>query len=415
MSTLAGRRVVLGVTGGIASYKACVVARCLTEEGAAVDVVMTASAAEFVGPVTFEALTGRPVVTSLWDRGRSLDHVKLGRETDLIIVAPATAQILARMAQGLADDFLSTLLLARKAPVLLCPAMNDQMWMRPETQANVGKLRQRGAGNRQPQVTILGPATGPLAHGEGEGPGRMVEPDEIVAHATRLLRGTGPLAGLNVVVTAGPTREALDPVRVITNRSSGRMGYALARSAWLCGADVTLISGPTTLAPPIGSTLVRIETTEQLQHAVSQALPAADVLFMAAAPADYMPGKQGATKLVREAGPVKLLLEPTADVLASTAYWRKAGALMVGFALESGDPVTRAKEKLLKKQLDMIIANDATEAGAGPDVTTNKVSIVMRDGVETLPLMSKDAAADAIISRVIDELTRRAAVPRTGH
>lgn len=407
MSTLAGRRVVLGVSGGIASYKACALARRLTEDGAAVDVVMTASAAEFVGPVTFEALTARPVVTSLWDRGRALDHVKLGRESDLIIVAPATAQIIARMAQGLADDFLSTLLLARTSPVLLCPAMNDAMWAHEATQRSVASLRGRGAGGTGAGVTILGPDTGPLAHGEGVGPGRMVEPEVILEWAHRLLRSKAPWTGRRVVVTAGPTREAIDPVRVLSNRSSGRMGYALARASWLSGADVTLITGPTTLPAPVGCTVVKIETTEELQSAVSQVLPSADVLFMAAAPADYKPATTGATKMAREAGPVKLTLEPTADVLSSTAYWRKGGAVIVGFALETGDPVPRAREKLLKKQCDMIIANDATEPGAGPDVATNRVTIVTKGGVESLPMMSKADVAERIVERVANELGKR--------
>lgn len=234
----------------------------------------------------------------------------------------------------------------------------------------------------------------------------MVEPEVIAEHASRLLRG-GPLAGRTVVVTAGPTREPVDPVRVLTNRSSGRMGYALARSAWLSGAEVVLISGPTTLTPPLGCTVRRIETTEELHAAVSEVLPSADVLFMAAAPADYKPATAGAQKLVREAGPVKLTLEPTTDVLGSTAYWRKGGAIMVGFALETGDPVPRAREKLLKKQLHMIIANDATEPGAGPDTLTNRVTIVTPGKTEPLPLMSKTEVAEHIVALVAAELQRR--------
>ncbi len=394
MSRIAGRRVVLGVSGGIASYKACLVARRLTEDGALLDVVMTASATEFVRPLTFEALTGRAVVTSLWEPGRALDHVRLGREPELIVAAPATAQLIARMAQGLADDFLTAMLLARKAPVLLCPAMNDAMYRHPETQANLARLR--GAGG----VQVLGPATGPLAHGEGEGPGRMVEPEEICAWTERLLRGAAPYAGRRVVVTAGPTREAIDPVRVVSNRSSGRMGIELARAAWLRGADVTLVCGPSGLTPPPGCALVRVETTQQLHDAVAELLPAADVLIMAAAPADYRPAAPSATKAVREAGPLTLTLEPTADVLTSTAYWRKRGAIMVGFALETGDPVPRAKEKLERKQLDMIVANDATEQGSGPDTATNRVTVVTRGGVEALPQLPKDQAAEAILERI---------------
>lgn len=398
MTRLAGRHVVLGVSGGIASYKACQVARRLTEDGAAVDVVMTASAAEFVRPLTFEALTGRPVVTSLWERERALDHVRMGRgDTDLIIVAPATAQIIARMAQGMADDFLTALLLARKAPVLLCPAMNDAMYGHAATQKNLDTLSRAAALPRS--VTILGPATGPLAHGEGEGPGRMVEPEEICGWAERMLRSAAPFAGKHFVVTAGPTREAIDPVRVVTNRSSGRMGYAVAEAAWRRGADVTLIAGPGTLPPPAGVKMVRIESTEDLQNAVTQALSVADVLVMAAAPADYRPSETAAQKVKRDR-PLTLTLEPTQDVLASTAYWRRSSAVVIGFALETHDLVANAREKLVKKNLDLIVANSAAEAGSGPEAETNKVTLVTATAAEELPLMSKNAAAEAILDRV---------------
>jgi phosphopantothenoylcysteine decarboxylase/phosphopantothenate--cysteine ligase len=418
VTPLAGRHVVLGVSGGIACYKACVVARRLTELGAAVDVVMTASAAEFIRPVTFEALTARPVVTSLWDRGRALDHIKLGRTSDLIIVAPATASLIARMAQGLADDFLTALLLGRRSPVLLCPAMNDQMYAHPETQQNLEKLAARSAAPdareerranafavrriaaRPSDTVILGPATGPLAHGEGEGPGRMVEPDEIVAWAERLLRSAAPWTGRRVVVTAGPTREALDPVRIITNRSSGRMGFALARAAWLRGADVTLIAGPTALTPPTGPTVVRVDTTRDLLAAVAAALPEADALVMAAAPADYRPESSDAVKAKRQAGARTVQLEPTVDVLGETLGQRKKGAVIVGFALETGDVVAKAKDKLAAKQLDLIVANDATEDGAGPEAPTNRVSLVTAQQTERLDLMSKDDVAEQVLDRV---------------
>jgi phosphopantothenoylcysteine decarboxylase/phosphopantothenate--cysteine ligase len=409
---VAGRHVLLGVSGGIACYKACTVARRLTEDGAQVDVVMTASAGEFIRPISFEALTGRPVVTSLWESGRALDHVRLGRECDLIIVAPATAHLIARMAQGLADDFLTALLLARKAPVLLCPAMNDQMFRHSATQQN---LRTLAGGRRQAAVagrkeaagvgqtshlTILGPVTGPLARGEGEGPGRMVEPEEICAWAERLLRSAAPFAGRHVVVTAGPTREPMDPVRVITNRSSGRMGFALARAAWARGAEVTLISGPTALAVPPGVAHERIESTEDLKDAVSRALPSADALVMAAAPSDYHPGKPAAHKTKREAGPLTLKLEPTPDVLASTVRSRKHGAVIVGFALETRDVVAAAQHKLKSKKLDLVVANSATEKGSGPESPTNRITIVSKDGMEVLPQMRKEDAAEAILDRV---------------
>ena len=422
MTRIAVRHVVLGVSGGIAGYKACTIARRLTEAGVLVDVVMSSSATEFIRPLTFEALTGRPVVTSLWDHGRALDHVRMGRaETDLIIVAPATAQLIARMAQGMADDFLTALLLARKAPVLLCPAMNDVMYSRAETQENLKKLgnRQAAIGNRgsaadsrfpipDSRITILGPATGPLAHGEGEGPGRMVEPEEIVAHVERLLRSAAPFAGKHIVVTAGPTREAMDPVRVMTNRSSGRMGFELARAAWLRDATVTLISGPTQFEPPIGVKVVRIESTQELQDAVSQSLSSADALIMAAAPADYKPSTTADRKVKRDAGPVTLTLEPTGDVLASTAYWRRSSAVMVGFALETHDMLVSAREKLDKKQLDLIVANSATEPGSGPESATNKVTLVTATAAEELPLMPKAEVAEAILDRIETLMAARA-------
>jgi len=397
MTAVAGRRVLLGVSGGIASYKTCTVARRLTEAGVQVDVVMTAAATEFVRPLTFEALTARPVMTSLWDPGKALEHIRLGRETDLIVVAPATAQLIARMAAGMADDFLTAILLARKSPLLLCPAMNDRMYRHPETQANLTRIQQQVGGRG---ITVLGPATGPLAHGEGEGPGRMVEPEEIVAWTERLLRSAGPFAGRRVVVTAGPTREAIDPVRVISNRSSGRMGYELARAAWLRGADVTLISGPSGLPVPFGVDVMRVETTAELQEAVSQVLPVADALIMAAAPADYRPAEPSAEKRKRQEGPLSIRFEPTQDVLTSTAYWRVRDAVMVGFALESNDVEAHAREKLIAKSLDLIVANSAIERGSGPDAATNRVTLVSKDGAEALPLMPKAEAAEAILDRV---------------
>jgi phosphopantothenoylcysteine decarboxylase/phosphopantothenate--cysteine ligase len=400
VSRLTGRHVVLGVSGGIACYKACVVARRLTEAGAEVEAVLTAAAAEFVGPVTFEALTGRSVITSLWQAGRALDHVRLGREAELVVVAPATAHLLARVAQGMADDFLTALLLARRAPLLLCPAMNDQMYAHPETQSNLALLRSRG-------VHVLGPVSGPLARGEGEGPGRMVEPEEILAHAERLLRAGAPWQGRRALVTAGPTRERLDPVRVLTNRSSGRMGYALAREAWLRGAEVTLISGPTSLEPPPGVEVVRVESTAEMATAVSEALPLSDVVLMAAAPADFRSATPLEQKARRAEGALKLDLEPTHDILAESISRRRKTAVVVGFALETGDAVASAQAKLKAKQLDLVIANDATEPGAGPEVPTNRVTVVGKGGVETLPLMRKEEVAEAILDRVQELLSRR--------
>jgi phosphopantothenoylcysteine decarboxylase/phosphopantothenate--cysteine ligase len=273
---LAGRHVVLGVSGGIACYKSCTLARRLAEEQAAVDVVLTAAAAEFVRPVTFEALTGRAVLTSLWEPDRALAHLALAREPDLVIIAPATAHLLARAAAGFADDLLSALLLARTGPVLVAPAMNDAMYAHPATQANLKILADRG-------WQFVGPETGALAEGPSERPGRMSEPETIFALAERLLLGRAPWRGKTVLVTAGPTREHLDPVRVVTNPSSGRMGYALAARAYARGADVILVSGPTELPLPLGVTAHRVETTDELRQAVAALVPRAAVLFMAAA------------------------------------------------------------------------------------------------------------------------------------
>ncbi len=388
------RRVVLGVSGGIASYKACLLARRLTEAGAAVDVVLTRSATEFIGPATFEALTGRPVLTSLWEPGRTLAHVRLPQHADLIIVAPATANLIARMAQGVADDILTTLLLARTAPVLVAPAMNDEMYARAETRDNLERVRSSG-------VAIVGPEVGALAEGPSERPGRMSEPETILAHAARLLRGDGRLAGRRIVVTAGPTREPIDPVRVVTNRSSGKMGYRVAEVAWERGAEVVLISGPVALAPPVGVLLRRVESTSELEAEVRRELPGADVLVMAAAPADFRPTDPSANKRSRVDGALAIPMEPTADILSGTREARKRGSIMVGFALETGDAVAKGLAKLERKDLDFIVVNDALEPGAGFDHDTNRVAIVGRDGTpQILPLQSKREVAEAILDAV---------------
>ena len=389
-----GRHVVLGVSGGIASYKSCYLVRRLTEAGARVDAVLTAGAAEFVRPATFEALTGRPVLTSLWEPGRALDHIRLAREADLVIVAPATAHLLARMAQGLADDPLTALLLARSGPVLIAPAMNDAMFAAPATARNLSLLRERG-------VVIVGPATGALAEGPSDLPGRMSEPDTIMHHAMRLLRAAGPLAGKQVIVTAGPTRESLDPVRIVTNRSSGKMGFRLAQAAWYRGASVHLISGPSAEPIPEGVTLERIETTQEMERAVANALPQADVLIMAAAPADYRPAHPGSAKRPRQDGAMSVEFEPTGDILVATRARRKPGALVVGFALETGDAIAKGRAKLERKALDLIVVNDALEPGAGFEVDTNRVTILGQGGAHwDLPLASKASVAESILDRV---------------
>jgi phosphopantothenoylcysteine decarboxylase / phosphopantothenate---cysteine ligase len=392
-----GRHVVLGVSGGIASYKSCLLARQLTEAGARVDVVLTEGAAAFVRPVVFEALTGRPVLTSLWERDQALSHIRLGKDADLILVAPATAHLMARVAMGLADDLLTTMLLARTIPVLMAPAMNDEMFAHPATQANLRILKERG-------VSIVGPEVGPLAEGPSERPGRMSEPETILAHAVRLVEGKGKLAGRRVVVTAGPTREALDPVRFISNRSSGKMGFRLAEAAWRRGAEIVLISGPVALEDPPGICIEREETTEQMADAVRAALPTADLLIMAAAPADFRPAQPAPTKRPRGEGPTNLSLEATPDILVSTRDARKKGAVIVGFALETGKAHPRAREKLEKKGLDLIVVNDALEPGAGFEVDTNRVTLVSREESKELPLMTKAQVADAILDHIESRL-----------
>lgn len=394
MSAWAGRHVVLGVSGGIASYKSCTLARRLTEAGARVDVILTHGAGEFVRPLTFEALTGRAVLSSLWERGGALAHVRLASEADLVIVAPATAHLLARLAQGLADDLLTTLLLARTGPVLLAPAMNDEMYAHPQTRDNLERLRGRG-------LAFVGPEVGALAEGPSERPGRMSEPETILAHAARLLRGHGRLAGRRVVVTAGPTRESIDPVRVVTNRSSGKMGYRIAEAAWERGADVVLISGPVALPAPIGVTLRRVESTRDLELAVRAELPGADVLVMAAAPADFRPSSPSDSKRSRVDGALAIPMEPTDDILSATRGERRPGSITVGFALETGDALAKGRVKLERKDLDLIVVNDALEPGAGFEHETNRVAILGRDGTpRILPLQSKREVAEAILDAV---------------
>ena len=389
----AGRHVILGVSGGIACYKSCILARRLVDAGARVDAVLTEGAAEFVRPLTFEALTGRPVLSSLWEPGGALSHVRLGTEADIIIVAPATAHLIARVAQGIADDVLTALLLARTAPLLLAPAMNDEMFANPATQANLDILRTRNVG-------IVGPEIGPLAEGPSERPGRMSEPETILAHAARALRA-GKLGGRRVVVTAGPTREAIDPVRVVSNRSSGKMGYRVAEVAWERGADVVLISGPTALPTPIGVTLRLIDSTHDLEAAVRAELPAADVLVMAAAPADYRPSSPSDSKRPRVEGALAIPMEPTDDILNATKGHRKKDSVIVGFALETGDALAKGKTKLERKELDLIVVNDALEPGAGFEKDTNRVALLGRDGSRRiLPLQSKRDVAEAILDEV---------------
>jgi phosphopantothenoylcysteine decarboxylase/phosphopantothenate--cysteine ligase len=399
MRPFASRRVLLGVTGGIASYKAGWLARLLAQAGAEVDVVLTAGAQEFVRPLTFEGLTGREVYTDLFAPGHALDHIRLAREADAVVVAPATADFMARAAAGQAGDLLSAILLATEAPVFIVPAMNDRMWAHPQTQRNAAGLRDIG-------YALLEPETGMLAAGEGSGPGRMPEPETILAHTGRLLEERGSLAGRRVLVTAGPTREPVDPVRFLSNRSTGKMGAAIAAAAWRRGADVTLVAGPLEIVTPVGVRHVAVETTEEMHDAVVRALPETDVLVMAAAPADFRVDAPADAKIKRAAGPRRLDLSPTTDILTESRGARRDGANMVGFALETGDALVTGREKLERKGLDLLVVNDALEPGAGFAVDTNRVTIVRRSGeAEELPLLSKAEVADHLLDRV-EELLR---------
>ena len=401
MRPYAGRRVLLGVSGGIASYKTAWLARLLHGAGAKVDVVMTRAATEFIRPVTFEALVGRPVHTRMFAAGSALDHIALARAADAVVVAPATADLVARAAHGLADDLLTACLLATDAPVLLVPAMNDRMWAHQQTGRNVRHLREIG-------YEVLEPEEGALAAGEGSGPGRMPEPETIVAHVGRLLEEPGALRGRRVVVTAGPTREALDPVRFLSNRSSGKMGVALAAAAWRRGADALLIAGPLDVSPPTGVPTVAVETTEDMAGAVSEELPSADVLIMAAAPADFRVAEPAQSKIRKTAPLPQLRLCPTPDILLSSLPARRPGAVVVGFALETGNALSGGREKLAAKSLDLVVVNDAGEHGAGFAVDTNRVTLLSRGGaLEELPLMPKAELADVILDRVEGLLLER--------
>ena len=390
------QRILLGVTGGIAAYKSAWLARLLTQAGALVDVVLTRTASEFVGAITFEALTGRPVHTALIAPGHALDHIKLARAADIVLVAPATADFLARAVHGHADDLLTACLLATEAPVLLVPAMNDRMWSHPAVIRNVVSAAELG-------YRVLQPDNGPLAVDEGSGPGRMPEPETIVQHVARLLasRGDSALRGKRIVVTAGPTREAVDPVRFLSNRSSGRMGVEIAAAAWRRGADVSLIAGPLEVPVPVGVTIAHVESTSEMAQAVREALPAADVLIMAAAPADFSIAQVASHKLKKRERPDSLPLDATEDILLGTKDSRRADAIVVGFALETGDALAEGTRKLNEKELDMIVVNDAMEPGAGFATVTNRVTLLDRDGgIEALELMDKRDVSEVLLDRV---------------
>jgi phosphopantothenoylcysteine decarboxylase / phosphopantothenate---cysteine ligase len=392
----AGRRVVLGVTAGIAAYKVVQLARDLTRLGATVDVVLSRSARAFVGDLSFEGVTGRPVRSDILEPGHALDHIRLARSADVVCVAPATADLLARAAGGRADDLLTAILLATRAPVLIAPAMNDAMWSHPATRQNADRLEALG-------YRLVGPADGPLAYGEGSGPGRMEEPAVLIEHIGRALMGVTRYTGRRVLVTAGPTREAVDPVRFLSNRSSARMGFGLAAAAWRRGADVDLVTGPTLLPPPSGPRVHRVETGEEMKSAVRRLLADAVLLIMAAAPADFRPRDVAPQKIKKESAPEAIWLEAAPDILRETLGDRAAGCVTVGFALETGDGIASARQKLESKALDLVILNHAGP-DSGFDSDTNEVTILDRGGkAESLPVLSKDEVAE----RILDRLERR--------
>ncbi len=392
-----GRRVVLGVTGGIAAYKSVQVARDLTRLGARVDVIMTAGAQQFIQPLSFQAVTGREVYTDMFSGSGPAAHIRLGTDADVIVVAPATADFLARAAQGMADDLLATTLLVTRAPVVLSPAMNEKMFSHPQTQANLKHLREHL------DYAVVGPASGPLAFGEGTGPGRMLEPPEIVEHVGRALGREAAWEGRRVVVTAGPTREPLDPVRFIGNRSSGRMGFALAGAAWRRGASVTLVTGPSSLSDPPGIDTTRVETGEEMEKEVLAHLPDADVLVFSAAVADFKPDVANEQKLKRsrKSQGMEVKFTPTPDIALSTLQGRKTGTVALGFALETEDLLSNARKKMKEKGFNLIAANSAVEEGAGFDVSTNRVTILdTKGGVEQLPLLPKEEVAEKLLDRL---------------
>ena len=358
------------------------------------DVVLTRSALEFVGAITFEAVTGRQALAEIFEPGHALDHIRLAREADAVVIAPATADLMARAAHGHADDLLTAALLATSATVLFVPAMNDHMWAHPQTIRNVEHLREIG-------YKVLDPDDGPLAVGEGSGPGRMPEPDTIFAHVGRLLEPDKTLRGRKILVTTGATREPVDPVRFISNYSTGKMGAAIAVAAWRRGADVTLVTGHTEVAPPKGARVVSAGTTEEMAKAVAEEMPSVDALVMAAAPADFTVKGPATKKMKREGGGTSLELTETSDILKAASAARKKGAVVVGFALETGDAARRGEEKLRAKDLDLIVVNDQNEEGAGFGGDTNRVTLMSRDGKrEELPLMLKTELAEELLDRI---------------
>lgn len=388
--------VVLGVTGGIAVYKACELLRLLQKRGIDVFVVMTQNACRFVAPLTFETLSGHPVAVDTFDRPQTweVEHIALAKRADLFLIAPATANIMGKMACGIADDMLSTTVMATRAPVLVAPAMNTGMWENAAVQQNVKTLRARG-------VEIVAPVSGHLACGDN-GAGKLEDVAVIAERACELLFAKKDMEGLRVMVTAGPSREALDPVRYISNRSSGKMGYAIAQAAQKRGAEVTLLSGPVAIEAPQGVKLVPFTTTQELLDRASELAQEQDLLIQAAAPADYRAEEIAPQKIKKQGGePMTFTLVENPDVAATLGKAKRSGQVFVGFAAETNDVLAHARDKLARKNLDMIVANDVTRPGAGFDVDTNIVTLITKDGQEALPMMSKAEVAQRILDRAL--------------
>jgi len=394
---LSNKTVVLGITGSIAAYKAAEIASQLTQAGAKVNVIMTKEAIQFISPITFRAITGRPLVTKMFDLASefSIGHVSLAKAADIVVIAPATANIIAKLAAGIADDMLCCTVLATKAPVVIAPAMETNMYNNPVTQDNLSKLKARN-------FVIIGPATGWLASGK-EGPGRLGDINDIIGGICQVLERGGDLAGKHIVVTAGGTQEPIDPVRYISNRSSGKMGYALAEAASDRGAKVTLVTAPTSLPEPAGVDVIKVNTAQEMRQAVEKVTPQADALVMAAAVADYRPTKAAKDKIKKGEAGLTLKLECTPDILGSV----KGNFIKVGFAAESNNLVKNAKQKLQQKGLDFIVANDIKASDSGFGADTNRVTIIDREGkVDSLPLMPKREVADKVLDRVVELLPR---------
>ena len=401
-----GKRVMLGVTGSIAAYKAADLASKLTQQGALVTTLLTNSALEFVTPLTFQSVTGQKafVDDDLWGGEGHIVHVQIGHSTDLMVIAPASANTIAKLAHGLADNLLTITALAATCPLVIAPAMDAGMFSHSATQDNIRILKERGA-------VIIGPDEGHLASGL-EGPGRMTQPQEIVDELRWLLAKNEPLSGKKIVVTAGGTREAIDPVRFISNHSSGKQGYAVAQAALDLGANVTLITAPSSLTIPVGCQVIRVESAAEMCDAVMKEIPSAAALVMCAAVADFKPAKSSSEKIKKEKGLAITALEPTKDILSEVARYKKENKTelkVVGFAAESQDLKTNAARKMTAKAMDMIVANDITEPNAGFNVDTNKVLLLFSDGSsEQLPLMQKSEVAEKILNYLVSWLVEGA-------